>query len=856
MLSVGTLLDNRYEVVSLIGTGGMAAVYKASEVSLGRTVAVKIMHDSFAEDSTSVERFKREAQLISSLRHPNILTCFRMGFVDGIYYSCLEYVNAGSLATLLSQCHHLDWTRAVPLIMQLCDGVEHAHSAGILHRDLTPNNILILIDGDQDTVKLVDFGLAKSQQAPDTQKLTQTGTAIGTVYYMSPEQCRGEAIDSRSDIYAIGCILYQCLTGEPPFVASDPVGLMVKHVSEAPNLAGLKLSNKTEYFQAVIAKCLAKSREQRYSTAGQLKEDLLLISKGRRPLHAVSASNFNKAIPILASIVCALAIVLMVTVSFRSRLISTIANSVDDKGAEQVMRFMDIAHDKDSKALLIGELARKYKSREQYNLSAARIYAQYAALQVGERAESAIYVEKALACIRGLTDEPPTDRLRKRECIETAQYVIDSARSIPNTNEECVESANWISNSWFPRELRTEYARYSITSARAIRSPWLAPYAYRAFPLFTDTKDQKRLGLDVIKDQLHGGKLNDAQKLQLLIYFGLMNFAMGQTAEAEGSLQDAIALWDAGTEPRQYPEQMVSGLLVLAALEANKNNTALCEKHLAQATALEESYKKQPPSPVSRFKVLAALSISLKQKGENLSSLYAHYLRSPSDVLEFEKELLDIALKYRANVHHAHLAHAACQIIFEQNHNTEPLFANFANASISDVYCDDQLKRYSSGAQKLRQILGMLEHPNPLSTQVCDQMKTEVLRSLVDEDLRIDKWKDAMDAFDKLEKLPRRKDDKLSEMQLELSRSSIMRRQGRLQECEQRLISLLNSCPGSLKTPIFLRLTELMAQQNRLEEARSYYYKWRENARLDPAYTEILRELGNEVPKQLLPQSK
>ncbi len=285
MLNPGTLFDERYLIDTFIGVGGQAQVYKATDQHLRREVALKLMRPEDAITREELQRFRREAKIISRLDHRFILRCYHMGFANGTMYACLEYVQAPDLAQTIASAS-LDWSRALEICAQVCQALQYAHNQGVLHRDLTPRNILVF----KDTVKIIDFGLAASRTLVEEQKLTLTGEILGTPFFISPEQWLGKTADERSDIYSLGCVLYQCLTGELPFYASNSVTLAVSHTSATPpplNLTGVP-DETVRSLDAIIRKALAKDRNNRYQTTGELLADLQAVQQGRKPLAAVA----------------------------------------------------------------------------------------------------------------------------------------------------------------------------------------------------------------------------------------------------------------------------------------------------------------------------------------------------------------------------------------------------------------------------------------------------------------------------------------------------------------------------------------------------------------------------------------
>jgi eukaryotic-like serine/threonine-protein kinase len=223
----GTIIDGRYRVLSRLGAGGMADVYLAQDEQLDREVAVKLLHRRFAEDAAFVERFRREAQSAASLQHPNVVSVFDRGAFDGTYYIAMEYLHGRTLKRLIREEAPLETARAIDLTLQMLKAARFAHRRGVIHRDLKPHNVII---DDNDHIKVTDFGIARA----GASDMTETGSIMGTAQYLSPEQAQGHAVSAPSDLYSIGIVLYEMLTGRVPFDGESPVSIALKHVSEPP----------------------------------------------------------------------------------------------------------------------------------------------------------------------------------------------------------------------------------------------------------------------------------------------------------------------------------------------------------------------------------------------------------------------------------------------------------------------------------------------------------------------------------------------------------------------------------------------------------------------------------------------
>lgn len=299
----GTLIDDKYEIVGTIGAGGMGCVYRAKQHPFDREVAIKMLSAQVPmDDPEAVARFEREALANSALKHKYIVMFYGYGIWRGAPYMVMECVNGTNLQQLLSNNVPLDSIAVIRIGSQLCDALKCAHAYGIVHRDLKPNNIMIVGDQSQGfAIKVIDFGLARVLPSfgLEVQKLTQAGCAIGSVLYMSPEQCVGEETDPRSDLYAVGCIMHHCLTGRPPFDGDHSVVVMQKHLADPlPRLQDcnpkLASSPIVDSLQSFLDKATAKNRDARYQSADEMLTDLKIISGGEHtPIISLPGTIFG-----------------------------------------------------------------------------------------------------------------------------------------------------------------------------------------------------------------------------------------------------------------------------------------------------------------------------------------------------------------------------------------------------------------------------------------------------------------------------------------------------------------------------------------------------------------------------------
>ncbi|HEX2097923.1 MAG TPA: protein kinase, partial [Rubrobacteraceae bacterium] len=270
-----TVVDNRYTLVEPLGSGGMAEVYLARDKILERDVALKVLDTRYAEDQEFVERFRREARSAASLSHPNIVYIYDQGrSKDGAYYIAMEYVSQGTLKDRIRRDGALKPAAVVGVTLQIADALQAAHEKGVIHRDIKPQNVLVTEKGD---IKVTDFGIAR---ATSTSTLTSTDHVLGTADYMSPEQARGEPAGPESDLYSLGVVLYEMLTGNLPYDTGSALAQAIKHVNELPPSPKEVNPEAPEALDALTMKLLAKNPEDRYPSAAALANDLERIRSG------------------------------------------------------------------------------------------------------------------------------------------------------------------------------------------------------------------------------------------------------------------------------------------------------------------------------------------------------------------------------------------------------------------------------------------------------------------------------------------------------------------------------------------------------------------------------------------------
>jgi beta-lactam-binding protein with PASTA domain/tRNA A-37 threonylcarbamoyl transferase component Bud32 len=275
---------NRYELGDVIGHGGMAEVYLAHDRLLDRRVAVKVLSPQFATDPTNVERFRREAQAAAGLNHPHIVAVYDWGEEDDTSFIVMEYVPGQTLREILQSYGRLGPTDAARIAAEIADALSFAHAHGVVHRDVKPGNVLVTPQGQ---VKVTDFGIARAEAS---EPLTKTGAVLGTATYFSPEQAQGFKLDGRSDVYALGVVLYEMLTGVAPFTASSPVSVAYKHVRETPSPPSSIVPDLPSTMDHIVLTAMAKDVDERYPSAQDMRADLLRFERGRPLVGATTAA--------------------------------------------------------------------------------------------------------------------------------------------------------------------------------------------------------------------------------------------------------------------------------------------------------------------------------------------------------------------------------------------------------------------------------------------------------------------------------------------------------------------------------------------------------------------------------------
>lgn len=330
---VPAVIDGRYDVVKQIGQGAMGSVFKVTDERLHKTFALKILRPELASDRLNVKRFEQEARAAKELTHPNLVPVYDYKVPDaGSPYMVMDFLDGESLSDLIKSQGYLDVPRALNIFIQICEGLEYAHQQGVIHRDVKPSNIILTktSDSDEDFVKIVDFGIAKVLPIAggETANLTQTGEVLGSPLYMSPEQCQGQKLDGRTDIYSLGCVMYEALTGKSPFAAENAVAIILRHLNEDP-IDPCKISRGIDLprsLSQVVLCALSRDVSYRYKTMYDLRRDLEAVRDGKPPrllplqsrVKAESSGRRSKILKVSAATILTVVLTCFALRSFQS----------------------------------------------------------------------------------------------------------------------------------------------------------------------------------------------------------------------------------------------------------------------------------------------------------------------------------------------------------------------------------------------------------------------------------------------------------------------------------------------------------------------------------------------------------
>lgn len=454
---IGTTIEGRYEIIDLIGRGGMGAVYRARQLLLDKILALKVVLPGKNESEQAILRFLQEGKAAMELTHENIITVRDFGQTnDGILYLAMDFVEGKNLKDIIKKEERLEVERIARISTQICDALHHAHSRGIVHRDIKPANILLANDPDgNEIVKLFDFGIAKLQF--DDHKITKTGALVGTPTYMSPEQVSGSQPDARSDIYAVGCILFEMLTGKPPFRSDASMDTYLKHLNEP--IPKIERNNVPEMMVSIVNKCLSKEPEDRYATTKELKVELEKLLRTEKVEVPIPPSR--KGVPVFRVAMIATGIAIVMTIALRvnnntakvdNKRIepATTANSSSRIPAQSSANSAEDAEDSVKQRQMITEWRHSYRLGQQ-DFNAGHFEAArkelLKALNLSHHLRSSIYETGTLAVLIDLC-YVEKNRAQRREYMGVYREKLNSDLRNLELNRLILDTRTKLANDW------------------------------------------------------------------------------------------------------------------------------------------------------------------------------------------------------------------------------------------------------------------------------------------------------------------------------------------------------------------------------------------------------------------------
>jgi len=449
-------IGGRYRILELIGSGGVGSVYKVEHDLLNKIYAIKLVNPDAVADLKVKQRFHQEAQAVADLSHPNLIGVHDFGISeDGAPYLVMDYLDGISLDYEIERCGHIEEKRALAIFMQICAGLSYAHSKGIIHRDLTPSNVMLVKDDNGNEIpKIVDFGIAK-RQAVDA-KLTQTGDIFGTPLYMSPEQCLGNEVDARSDIYSLGCIMYETLSGTQPFDGINAIQIIFKHLNEEPK----PLRKVCENFEVspgieqIVASCLQIEPERRPPSADGLALNLERVADGKPPLSTGVLPKVRRKHLTRAAQIGSISVVSIVLFVFAMAGLHTITEPDYQKLLAQAQQEFESGHEQ--QALSTGEAALAKALGHGKSVPASDMCSIYGWLSTC--AERMGDYEKAAAS----ADKATTSAEQSGDLSAQDAYALSAARY-----ERAFDAG--LAQHWYKRAVATRQRRVGANSPELIR---------------------------------------------------------------------------------------------------------------------------------------------------------------------------------------------------------------------------------------------------------------------------------------------------------------------------------------------------------------------------------------------------
>lgn len=626
---IGKVFAERYEIESVLGLGGMSIVYKARHRLMDRVVAIKMLHGNIKSDHLSLERFRLEAQAASSLNHQNIITVYDFGVTpQSEAFFVMDFLDGESLSECLERKTKLPWERAIAIFKQICDGLGAAHKKGIIHRDMKPANV-VLIKQDEgfEQVKLVDFGIAKllPSSGKQQQSLTKTGEVFGSPIYMSPEQCLGKEVDRHSDIYALGCLMYETLTGVPPHLGPTFLDTLNKHVGEkaTPIHELVPEAKVPPELEQIVEKCLAKKPEDRFDTTEEIRDHLSALTlklndignKKRAavsgpmstlsdtPTMAQAAAECTPPNPIW-KIVASVASLLIVG---SLAILLFFPGPPEDSGTPMNKMIWTIGMFVGSKQVESGDYAGAEKSLNSAEASTKNISDGNQRLEGTLKAKADLYskweghavaLEKMNLAVAKVQDDRLREEYNRQMSNLAALDKVTGDSSVAHTNEQLkaqadVPSILGTSSKLYGRRMYREQVEY-LEKALSIEKKLLGDNAPPIARIETNLSDgliaMRRFGdvrpmlLNVLDIRKANAKSEPTEYVRALSKLGQFDLDQSSMASAETELAEALRL---SKEYKVDPELQVLCLRSYADLLRQTKRESDSKKYLKEAESLE-----------------------------------------------------------------------------------------------------------------------------------------------------------------------------------------------------------------------------------------------------------------------------
>lgn len=654
---IGKTLDDRYRILSLIGQGSMSIVYKAEHMMMRRIVAIKVLKSELIADQESIKRFQQEATAICTLSHPNVVAVYDFGISpEGTLYLAMDFVEGESLATLLATEVRLEPGRALPIFREACSALWHAHQKGIIHRDIKPSNIIVTKSGQggADSIKLVDFGIAKllDRQGGGGLRLTQSGDVFGSPLYMSPEQCMGRAVDGRSDIYSLGCVMYETLTGKKPFEASTPVEIATKHLSEIPEpFRSLSSSlNIPEKLESIVFKAIDKDPLNRYQSMAELIEALEKYQTGSQKHKPASVPHKGRVTKMPVMLIAALAAVVLLAVALAGAQVLQSNDSARTMMMELELALKDLVLQRSDPALLAKteQLSDLYSKQGRYQeaqnrlkniltvlegssdiAGVARLLTVYSKLintyrGLGDQAAARKTVDKFQNLVLKQMNQPAVkSEPMKKVALLTQQMNVEEKvfgpNSVPVARTACKIGTHYLDiNDLVPAE---QYLRKSESildqpdSRKLDELHWTLASLSRLYLNRGDYKLAEKSAREVISQRERQFGPNASYSVDGIRYLSSIYQLQHKYPQAISAMKEALRRDDAAG--RNQPEVLVHNERLLASLYLESGNVDQAERLLLKAL----SELKDVTDSWLRFTIFNSLAATYQLKANHERAL-------------------------------------------------------------------------------------------------------------------------------------------------------------------------------------------------------------------------------------------